>query len=269
MISELCDALKERRVMLFVGAGASVSLGLPTWRGLVEHVAEELGFDPDVFLSSGDYLSLMEFYKIKTGSIGPLRSWMDREWTSSDADILASSIHKSIAELDFPLIYTTNYDRNIETALRLHGKSYQRVANEKELIQALGAHTQVIKFHGDFEHDESLVVTESDYYKRLEFESAFDIKLRSDALSYSMLFIGYSLSDINMRILLYKMAKLWGSTGYADKKPKSYIFMTHPNEVQEAVLESWGVQAIKEDTDNPNDALPKFLDRLRAAMTTV
>ena len=65
--------------------------------------------------------------------------------------------------------------------------------------------TQIIKFHGDFDDDSSLVLTESSFFIALDFESPLDIKLRSDSLEKSLLFIGYSLSDINIRYMLYKL----------------------------------------------------------------
>ena len=58
---------------------------------------------------------------------------------------------------------------------------------------------------------------------------ALDIKLRSDMLGKTILYIGYSLEDINMRFLLYKLSKIWEK--YKDIRPASYIFLTKPNEV--------------------------------------
>jgi NAD-dependent SIR2 family protein deacetylase len=39
----LISALKENRVILFVGAGVSMNLGLPSFRQLVSHIGEDLG----------------------------------------------------------------------------------------------------------------------------------------------------------------------------------------------------------------------------------
>ena len=49
----LTAALKERRVILFVGAGVSINLGLPSFQQLVSHIGEELGFDPEIFHTFG------------------------------------------------------------------------------------------------------------------------------------------------------------------------------------------------------------------------
>ena len=56
--------------------------------------------------------TLAEFYVLQTGSVGPLRSWMDVEWHRDAAEkVRRSDIHRLIVELGFPVIYTTNYDR--------------------------------------------------------------------------------------------------------------------------------------------------------------
>ena len=110
-IDVLAAAISERRVILFAGAGLSMVVGLPSWQALIDHLVAELGLEPDQARVPGvDYQVLAEHYRIERGSIGPLRSWMDREWKVTPDQVRASRIHEIIVELDFPLIYTTNYD---------------------------------------------------------------------------------------------------------------------------------------------------------------
>ncbi|WP_147393190.1 hypothetical protein [Paracoccus siganidrum] len=82
MTDALKIAIKNRQAILFAGAGVSAVLGAPSWGQLIEHIGEDLGFEKEVFRALSDsYLTLAEYYKIQTGSIGPLRSWMDR-WSA-------------------------------------------------------------------------------------------------------------------------------------------------------------------------------------------
>ena len=47
---ELRQAVRERQVILFVGAGVSMNLGLPSWEDLMRKMGEDLGFPPDEFI---------------------------------------------------------------------------------------------------------------------------------------------------------------------------------------------------------------------------
>ena len=48
-MQELAEAIRSGKALLFVGAGVSVNLGIPSWKELTAHMAEALGIDPDEF----------------------------------------------------------------------------------------------------------------------------------------------------------------------------------------------------------------------------
>jgi hypothetical protein len=256
---ELARAVRERRVILFVGAGVSQNLGLPSFRHLIRHLAEQLDFDPEVFETHGDYLALAEYYTVEKSHIGSLRSWLDREW-HADRDIGNSDVHRLIVDLNFPIIYTTNYDSWLELAFKHYKKEYVKVVNVGDLARTTDDSTQIIKFHGDFEDDSSIVLSETSYFERLNFESPLDIKLRSDLLGRSVLFIGYSLQDINIRLMLFRLMRQW--TGFEKHRPKSFVFLTRPNPVQESILRSRGIEPIVSAFDDPEKGLADFLEKL-------
>ena len=133
---------------------------------------------------------------------------MDRLFDPSDDAIRASRAHARLVDLKVPLIYTTNYDRIIERTFELKGAACHTIANLDDMGTAPADATLVVKFHGTFSDDASLVLTESSCFDRLEFEWAVDIELHADTLGKSLLFVGYSLGDINIRYLLYKLHKL-------------------------------------------------------------
>jgi hypothetical protein len=262
-LDSLAQVIRERRAILFVGAGLSMTVGLPSWRQLIEHMGEELGLDPEWFLSAdSSYHTLAEYYRLKKGSIGPLRSWMDRNWSVTEEKIRASRLHEIVVQLDFPIIYTTNYDANLETAFRVHGCDYVKIANTRDIAKTNDTVTQIIKYHGDFEDDQSLVIAETDYLNRLGFSSPLDIKLWADALGRTLLFIGYSMSDLNIRLLLHKLAQVWRDSGYEKDRPSPFVFMPRRNDVQEAVLAQWGINVIAGEGDDPAASLSTFLEEL-------
>ena len=264
MIEDLAAAVRQRQAILFAGAGLSMSVGLPSWRELIDHMIRELGLESENSLGRDfSYQTLAEYYRISQGSIGPLRSWMDRNWSVSEDKVRGSRVHELIVELDFPLIYTTNYDNNLEVAFKLHGRDYVKVANARDLAKPTEGVTQIVKFHGDFDDDQSLVIAETDYFDRLAFDTPLDIKFRSDALGRTLLFIGYSMSDLNIRLLLHGIWQTWRKSGYQRSRPPSYVFMPRPNAVQEAVLGQWGISVLSEEADDPEAALLAFLSKLK------
>lgn len=262
MNAQLIEDYKKGKILLFVGAGVSANLGLPTWGKLVNRLASELGYDPDVFKTYGDFLALAEYYRIKKGGLGSLRSWMDREWHDPRIDVSSSDIHKYIATGIFPVIYTTNYDNWIEKSYEYHKVEYNKIVNVSDISNCLPNRREIVKFHGDFSNDSSIVLSETSYYQRLQFETPLDIKLRADILGKSVLFIGYSLQDINTRYLFYKLSNLWDNYGSGLVKPQSYLFSSKSNPIQETVLEQWGIQTITSKIDEPGEALRNFLHEL-------
>ncbi len=263
MLEDLVRAIRKRQAILFAGAGVSMTVGLPSWSTLIEHVSRELELDTSSF-KNGDlnYLTLAEYYRIKQGSIGPLRSWMDRNWTIPEDKLRASKVHDLICKLDFPIIYTTNFDRNLETAFDLHGKDYVKIVNAKDIARVREGVPQIVKYHGDFDDDDSIVIAETDYLDRLSFESPLDIKFRSDALGKTILFIGYSMTDLNIRFLMHRLWKTWSGSGYERDRPQSYVFMLRSNPVEQAVLEQWGLRVLTEKSCPPDKALELFLTKL-------
>jgi hypothetical protein len=121
----------------------------------------------------------------------------------------------------------------------------------------------VIKFHGTFSDDASLVLTESSYFERLEFESALDIKLRADTLRHSLLFIGYSLSDLNIRYLLYKLHKLRRAVKRTGRYvPAAFLTTFGTGEIQRTLLAQWGVSILELDPVDKTASVDAFLEAL-------
>lgn len=261
MMEQLLATYRSKKLILFVGAGVSMSLGLPSWHNLTDHMAVELGYAPETFRSFGSERMLAEFYRLTKGQIGSLRSWMDREWHSPKTELATSRVHELIVNAGFDLIYTTNYDRWLENAFDHYKRDYVKIANVGDLSKIRDGITQIIKFHGDFDDDTSIVLDETSFFERLEFESPLDIKLRSDVLGRSVLFIGYSLSDINIRYLFYRLANLWKKSARGTPQPKSYAFFARTNPIQETVLGQWNIEMISSENEDPQAALTSFLEQ--------
>lgn len=185
---------------------------------------------------------------------------MKNSWNVSDETIKNSAIYHYIAQTGCRLVYTTNYDHILEKAFKLHKKKYKTVIGVNDFAETDCNTTQIIKFHGDFSKPKSLVLAECDYFERLNFESPLDIKLRSDMLTKSVLFIGYSLSDINIRLLIYRLNTLWKKQ--SENKPRSYIFLPTPNPIQEKIFLSRGIIPIVGEDVDRSKSLETFLGKI-------
>jgi len=265
-INELAASIRQGKVILFVGAGVSMNLGLPSsWDMLVDEMARDLGIDPGEYRALGDHYALAEYYRIRKGGLGGLRDWMEAHWHPDTVSIEASRVHALICRLNFPLVYTTNYDRWLERAFDHHHVPYTKVNSVADLPRVENGRRQLIKFHGDIDDEASIVLDEAAYFERLEFETPLDIRLRADVLTRGVLFIGYALSDVNLRFLFYKLSKSWQHAAGKRGRPRCYIFSPQRNAVQEAIFAQWGIHMIAADDVDAPDPLLAFLERLDAA----
>src|SRR4029077_3027047 len=128
-------------------------------------------------------------------------------------DVSTSEVHEAIVKAGFRKIYTTNFDRWIEHACKHWRIRYRKILTVNDLASKQDGSLEVVKFHGDFDDDKTLVLTETSYFERLDFEAPIDLMLRADVLRHPVLFIGYSLSDINVRSLSHRLAKVWKQAG--------------------------------------------------------
>jgi hypothetical protein len=245
---ELVDLARERRIIPFVGAGFSAGVGLPSWEELLGKLVEQTEGAPPLqeilAQTGGDLLQAAEYlFLLCDRRIGPIRHALERGLVTS-VDPASSGPHVELANLGQPQVYTTNYDDLIEDAYRHLGLPVTTVVLPKDVALADTDRTQVVKYHGDLRHENTLVLTESAYYRRLDFESPMDLKFRSDLLGRSVLFMGYSFRDLNIRVIWFKLMQMMKDIPESDRRP-SYIVRLEDAPVLDALYESVGLKPIK------------------------
>ena len=259
----LVQAVRARKAILFAGAGVSCTLGLPLFDVLTSYLGSQLNL-PD--WKRYDFPALAEYYLLQTSASNELFQWMRRQWHRDDIDITASRAHNCILDLDFPVIYTTNYDSWLECAFAARGLPFRKIVTVSDLAETSTNETEIIKFHGDFDDPSSIVLTESSYLRRMSLDGPLDIRLRSDSLARPLLFAGYSVSDPNIRYLLFRLQQLWAGYSEESKKPKSYIVIVERNDVQERLLLERGVEPILSAEEDASLGLIRFFEALQQAV---
>lgn len=266
-IKQLSNHYKDGRLIPFIGSGFSQPLGLPSWEELIKSVAAELGFDPDLFKQHGSSPQLADYVRENR------RVWLDWihrmtvEFDSREAveKRRGSVSHKALASLKWSSIYTTNYDSHIEGALEDASVKFVTLASLADFLEPrMPDACEVVKFHGTLQDPKTIVLTESDYFDRLELESAPDQRLRGDILSNSFMFIGYSFNDPNIRFIWYKIHKLRRQQQNEDheKIRPGYFISFGVNPVQPVLLNRWNIHVVLLDPVDKSKSLSDFLNSI-------
>lgn len=251
---ELVEKLAERRVIPFIGAGFSSSLRFPNWLELLQRIYQELDL-PDSFdklhsdcgddpLQTAEYLWIMAHQKN-----GRLRQIMSEAMNVPPDIVARSTPHVELVNFGAQSVYTTNYDLAIERTFKALGVDASVIAIPHDLATTRPDIPQVVKFHGDLRHDESLVLTQSSYHKRLDFETPIDLKFRADLIGKSVLFMGYSLRDVNIRVIWFRLMEMMHDVPIEDR-PRSYIVRFEPNEALQTLYAHVGIKTITLDPES-------------------
>ncbi|MEK4971644.1 SIR2 family protein [Niallia sp. FSL R7-0648] len=247
--TELIEMIKSRKVIPFIGAGFSSPLNLPEWEDLLREIARDVEEDYKITYEEvkeycqGNPLEIAEYYLIKSNkNIGPLRHSISQAFTYKVPPIM-SGAHVELINLGAQQIYTTNYDDLLEKTYRSLGVKVDVIATANDVANIKNGDYQVVKFHGDLKYEDTLVLTESSYFSRLNFDSPMDIKFRGDILGKAVLFMGYSFRDINIRIIWFKLMEMINGLTQ-NNKPVSYIVRFTENPVLEELYKSVGIKTI-------------------------
>ena len=245
---------RERRVIPFIGAGASMSVAWgpnqekrgPRWEEMVNQAAVLLGAgEPELLRCRGTDLQILEFFKILKGGFAPLTNWLSLQFSvATDDDILTSPIHAELVQLNrCGIYYTTNYDDFIERALKRSGRNTHITSSELNISHDRSL-VEVVKFHGDFNTPDQMVLSESQYMDRMRLESPMDFKLRADILGRAVLFIGYSFRDQNVNYIFHIVNRLFSQLPDSASGRRAYIILPEPSEFERRLFHARNIDVI-------------------------
>ena len=123
--------------------------------------------------------------------------------------------------------------------------------------------TDVVKFHGDFNHPEKMVLTESDYQQRLTLETAMDFRLRSDLLGRGTLFIGFSFTDPNVAYIFRRLNDLFEELPETSTGRRAYIVVPDPSDFERRLFQSRNIEILPVSRNHMTEDITAMLQELR------
>jgi len=221
--NSLLVAIKYKQCTPFIGAGACAGT-LPTGKAIAREWAEEFGYpfpDKDNLPRVAQYIAMREG---SLGSTTPKFRLCERFGQSGTPDFTRpDEPHRAVADLNLRVYITTNYDNFMFSALQRDGKRQplrescqwkpqpgKRTTKSRPDPKPSSESPLVFHLHGKLEEPETMVLTEDDYLDFLANISS-DPKLipayvESALANSCLLFLGYSLNDMNFKVLFRKFA---------------------------------------------------------------
>lgn len=229
---------KNEIPMIFIGSGISKRYlnNYPNWFELLKELWNEIGIDGSIYQKAGllKQESTEEFYvntqiaqllenecnkrffegqfKIKNFSaqdafeteISPFKKLVSNKFTKYEY------IKEKKEELDkfrkalinSKLIFTTNYDYLLESTLDDYLKNIEIFIGQNGFLRNTECYSEIYKLHGCITNPNSIILTDCDYSKFEKNSILISAKMISNLLNSPIIFMGYSLNDINIRRIL-------------------------------------------------------------------
>lgn len=207
---EIAYAAVSNRLCFFTGTGFSKAVSenaAPSWQGLLEAVCDKcnnpVALKESLFPAGGNNpLSLEEAAQVI--SIELLKC--DRKIHDDIAELIKgvslkgdnSTIVEFLSQKTFRVV-TTNYDKLIE---QMVGEAECHSLTPGLPIPRSSSRVKVYHVHGSVDVPGNMVVTSDDYFKFINGESYFSRKLSTVLHENTIVILGYSLGDTNLKAII-------------------------------------------------------------------
>jgi hypothetical protein len=260
--NRLTNAIKNNKLILFVGAGLSKNNGFPDWNNILLSFLKEHNKDIE---KSDAYINAL-----KNEIITPLQlleklkneKLLILEYFEKILNIknLDSDLHKILLKITNKFV-TTNFDKLIEHNTKIntiitHDSTFnlQKIGTIEEFI---------IKLHGDVSRIDNCIIFEEQYRKLYNDEQLAPFKLKSLLADYNFLFLGFSFNDPYVEELFNYISKLLD--GFS---PKHYIVSTNNKKIENIdTINIYDYENLKffleklSKEKNTNTATPKTINK--------
>ena len=260
---DLLERLQSGSVTPFVGSGLSMPSGVPGWYDLLGGLLDEMegnGVDVIQFrrklqegqLSAIAAPALFQDLSSKYALKQYVQDRLNHPWEPN-------AYHESLVALPCDVIITTNWDRLIERAYEEAGIAVQKIWTDAQLAHFNARQAvQVIKIHGTLDDINSIVFAEDEYTTYRQSHKHLYNFLSTVVLTQTLLFLGFSGNDPNVRSLLETITN---DLGGLTRAHYAVMYEADRNDIQD--LKRLGIRVVNLpfDTDR-TQALQKWLHEL-------
>ncbi|MGK4098194.1 SIR2 family protein [Bacillus altitudinis] len=209
----LIEELAYRRCILFLGSGVSATAkndegnSPQTWPEFLKKItelinnpsADDLSFIHRMIEQENYLLALQVIYDLCDP--GAYSKYLKDQF--SRGNYKPSTVHKDIKEIDSKIVITTNFDKIYESLCNESQYAVHDYTKTKSIISNIKSPENVIiKAHGSIDDTDEMIFTSKQYYKKQEENAEFYTLLRSLFQTHTVLFLGYSLSDPDINLVL-------------------------------------------------------------------
>lgn len=221
IIEKLKIAKENDKLVIFAGAGISKNSGFPLWDDFLKLMGKEIKSDITNEDIKQNMLKIPQLLYQKDGS--KYNEILKNTFIHRDPNL----INYKILELMPKHIITTNYDDLFESCVSPNALFYDVVYSDKQLLSATKKH-YILKMHGSIEDINSIVLKEEDYFKFSEKHPAIETFIKSLLIDHTILFLGYSLSDMDLNLIINWVAYLKEQLG--NKFSNKYYILADKND---------------------------------------
>ena len=205
---EIAYAASHNKLCFFTGTGFSKAItnnNSPSWKKLIELLCEKTYSADELkkLLEQPSELNLQEISQVLSIELQKI----DKDIYQEIAEILkpieisgnVNDIASYIAKRSYEVI-TTNYDKLVEA---LAGSDCQSLAPGLPIPRS-NSRVKVYHVHGSIDLPSKMVVTSNDYFKFSNEQTYFSKKLSTILHESTVVILGYSLQDENLKFILNK-----------------------------------------------------------------
>ncbi|PRY37040.1 SIR2-like protein [Spirosoma oryzae] len=195
-------ARDTKKLVVFVGSGVSVNSNIPNWGDMLEEIKRDIGIDRS---DTEDALQIAQIYfneRKQKEYIDKIRATLHHKKKKYNP------IDEAIFDLQPEHILTTNYDDLLEQVIKNRALPFSVVKKDNDFPYVANSNL-LVKIHGDLDEDD-FVLKEDDYIDYEFNHPLFEAFIKSIFSTKVVLFVGYSFSDINLKLILQKVRNILG-----------------------------------------------------------